>query len=207
MEEVKQKKITIKHYLNTNIKPVEADNGEKQYPVYVQIFYNRNVFRFRSRLFQDRLYVLEYKDNSDPFEMETLKFDHKWAETEKEILEFTIRSLEERNPTFNAKQIREEYDYLTRDISKDVSQKVEESTDLTDRVMFKLLEAALFSLAEPTKTLFFDPEGGLINRFRWRTTPEIKEQFCSILEKLFRSEVKDGLLEKFEDLITKRRAG
>lgn len=43
----KQSKITVKHYLNTNLKP-KKENGKDTYPVYVQVIYNRKIYKFKS---------------------------------------------------------------------------------------------------------------------------------------------------------------
>lgn len=40
-------KITIKHYVNTELKPIN-ENGKLKYPLYVQVIYNRNVYKFKS---------------------------------------------------------------------------------------------------------------------------------------------------------------
>lgn len=40
-------KITIKHYLNKNLKS-KKENGVEVFPVYVQIIYNRSVLKFKS---------------------------------------------------------------------------------------------------------------------------------------------------------------
>lgn len=40
-------KITIKHYLNTNLKS-KIENGIEVFPVYVQVIYNRSVLKFKS---------------------------------------------------------------------------------------------------------------------------------------------------------------
>ncbi|WP_370402803.1 hypothetical protein [Tenacibaculum dicentrarchi] len=44
---IKKSKITVKHYLNTNLKPIK-ENGKNTYPVYVQIIYNSTNFKFKS---------------------------------------------------------------------------------------------------------------------------------------------------------------
>ncbi|TRX37881.1 hypothetical protein FNW52_02990 [Flavobacterium sp. ZT3R18] len=43
----KQSKITVKHYLNTNLKP-KKENGKETYPVYVQVIYDRKIYKFKS---------------------------------------------------------------------------------------------------------------------------------------------------------------
>ncbi len=43
----KKGKITVKHYLNTNLKPIK-DNGQDTYPVYVQIIYKSTNFKIKS---------------------------------------------------------------------------------------------------------------------------------------------------------------
>lgn len=40
-------KITIKHYANTELKPI-IENGKLKFPLYVQVIYNRNVYKFKS---------------------------------------------------------------------------------------------------------------------------------------------------------------
>lgn len=40
-------KITVKHYLNTNLKP-KKENGTDKFPVYIQVIYNRKIYKFKS---------------------------------------------------------------------------------------------------------------------------------------------------------------
>lgn len=40
-------KISIKHYINTELKP-QKENGKLKYPLYVQVIYKRKVFKFKS---------------------------------------------------------------------------------------------------------------------------------------------------------------
>lgn len=40
-------KITVKHFLNKDLKP-QINNGSIEYPVYVQVIYNRNNYKFKS---------------------------------------------------------------------------------------------------------------------------------------------------------------
>jgi hypothetical protein len=40
-------KITVKHYLNTNLKP-KKENGTDKFPVYVQVIFNRKIYKFKS---------------------------------------------------------------------------------------------------------------------------------------------------------------
>lgn len=43
----KKRKITVKHYLNTNLKP-KKENGKDTYPVYVQIIHKSTNFKIKS---------------------------------------------------------------------------------------------------------------------------------------------------------------
>ena len=43
----KQSKITVKHYLNKNLKPIRKD-GKNKYPIYVQVIYKCKVYKFKS---------------------------------------------------------------------------------------------------------------------------------------------------------------
>ncbi len=52
----KQKKITVKFFLNEALEPVTGEKGQKQYPLYVQVTYNRKNMQFRSK------YGLSYKN-------------------------------------------------------------------------------------------------------------------------------------------------
>lgn len=45
-----EKKITVKHYVNTNFKQTENELGFTQYPVYVQVTYNRKNTKFKSKI-------------------------------------------------------------------------------------------------------------------------------------------------------------
>jgi hypothetical protein len=56
-------KITIKHYLNTELKPV-VENSQIKHPLYVQIIYNRNVYKIKSNngIFK-QLTEIEFRNN------------------------------------------------------------------------------------------------------------------------------------------------
>jgi len=43
----KLSKITVKHYLNTNLKP-KIENGLEKFPVYIQVIFNRKIYKFKS---------------------------------------------------------------------------------------------------------------------------------------------------------------
>lgn len=43
----KQSKITVKHYLNINLKP-KKENGVDKFPVYIQVIFNRKIYKFKS---------------------------------------------------------------------------------------------------------------------------------------------------------------
>lgn len=45
----KEKKITIKFYLNKLLEPVMDNEGGKNYPLYIQVTYNRRNMQFKSK--------------------------------------------------------------------------------------------------------------------------------------------------------------
>ena len=45
----KEKKITVKFFLNRKVEPATGDKGEKYYPLYLMITYNRKNMQFRSK--------------------------------------------------------------------------------------------------------------------------------------------------------------
>ncbi|MGP8216609.1 MAG: hypothetical protein ACLQQ4_13665 [Bacteroidia bacterium] len=45
----KEKKITIKFFLNKLLEPATGDKGEKYYPLYIQVTYNRKNMQFKSK--------------------------------------------------------------------------------------------------------------------------------------------------------------
>jgi hypothetical protein len=55
----KPSKITVKHYLNTNLK-AKNENGKEKFPVYIQVIYNRKVYKFKSENG-----FFEYLDNAE----------------------------------------------------------------------------------------------------------------------------------------------
>lgn len=55
----KQSKITVKHYPNTNLKPI-TENGKIKYPLYVQVIFKSTNYKFKS---EDRYF--EYVENTD----------------------------------------------------------------------------------------------------------------------------------------------
>lgn len=52
-------KITVKHYPNINLKPLK-ENGKEKFPLYVQVIYDRKVYKFKS----DNEYF-KYVDDKD----------------------------------------------------------------------------------------------------------------------------------------------
>ena len=52
----KEKKITIKFFLNKLLEPATGDKGEKYYPLYIQVTYNRKNMQFKSK------YGMYYED-------------------------------------------------------------------------------------------------------------------------------------------------
>lgn len=55
----KESKITVKHYPNTNLKPI-TENGKIKYPLYVQVIYKTKPYKFKSE--ND---YFKYVDNND----------------------------------------------------------------------------------------------------------------------------------------------
>ncbi len=56
MSSPKEKKITVKFFLNQALEPATGERGRKLYPLYLQITYNRKNMQFKSR------YGLFYKN-------------------------------------------------------------------------------------------------------------------------------------------------
>ena len=46
---MKEKKISIKYVLNTKVKPELSSNGTEEYPVYIQVIFNRSMTQFPAK--------------------------------------------------------------------------------------------------------------------------------------------------------------
>lgn len=66
----KQKKVTVKFFLNKAVEPVSGEKGEKNYPLYVQVTYNRKNMQAKSH------YGAYYK-SLDEVKPALLKFEEK----------------------------------------------------------------------------------------------------------------------------------
>lgn len=84
-------KITVKHFVNIDLKPVG-----KLYPLYVQVIYNRKVFRFKSTSS-----IFEYVDNGI---LEVLN-KNGFLSTEVSEIERTIQDMEKLNIEVTSKNI------------------------------------------------------------------------------------------------------
>ena len=64
----KEKKISIRHYENKNLKPFKFENGEI-HPLYFQISFNKKRYSFKSNLLDDFLFNLfeYYNSRNDSF--------------------------------------------------------------------------------------------------------------------------------------------
>lgn len=93
---IKMGKITIKHYINTELKPLK-ENNRILYPLYVQVIYNRNVYKFKSN--NTTFQYLTESEISNIYVIELLK-------GELLAIERTIQLLEKHNPKLiNGKNI------------------------------------------------------------------------------------------------------
>ena len=90
-------KITVKHYLNTNLKPYEMD-GEKQYKIYFLLRYNNKNTKVKS-LINEEMTLTEYEerksDNSDIL--------HNRIENETKLIEKLIEISEKTKQPFEIK--------------------------------------------------------------------------------------------------------
>ena len=66
----KQKKVTVKFFLNKAVDPVLGEKREKHYPLYVQVTYNRKNLQFRS-------YYGEYYNALEEVKPALLRFEEK----------------------------------------------------------------------------------------------------------------------------------
>jgi hypothetical protein len=70
MESPKQKKITVKFFLNEAVYPVKGETRKKYYPLYVQVTYNRKNMQFKSR-------YSDYYENLKEVKPSLLDFDER----------------------------------------------------------------------------------------------------------------------------------
>ncbi|AFL96585.1 hypothetical protein ACQ1Q1_00040 [Ornithobacterium rhinotracheale] len=100
----KQSKITITHYLNTNLKPYKI-NGEDYYPIYLQVTAKRKTTKIRSLMFE------EYYTENDFKEIFSFEDEDDRVQVENEITIFEnvakliIGAIGDFDTTFYAKYI------------------------------------------------------------------------------------------------------
>lgn len=86
-------KITVKHYLNKRLKPIDFENGELFYPVYVRILWGREVIRLKSVIanqtgkFTDYLKEEQFNNstNSSLFKIETKIIEYIFSNHENHV--------------------------------------------------------------------------------------------------------------------------
>jgi len=66
----KEKKITVKFYLNTMLDAATGDKGQKYYPLYIQVTYNRKNMQLKSK-------YGEYYEKMDKVNKELMQFEEK----------------------------------------------------------------------------------------------------------------------------------
>ncbi len=93
----KEKKITIKFFLNQALEPVTGERGKKLYPLYLQVTYNRKNMQFKSR------YGLFYK-NLKEVPAELTAFEEKLLT---KIIRYEAKGAEE---SYELKGLKRKYD-------------------------------------------------------------------------------------------------
>ena len=120
-KDTKEKKITVRHFLNTNIISTQVIDENKSiknaHPVYIQVVYNRKTYTFKSRFFD----FAHFYCDADDYKLENDKdFSKSDAENEKQIITFIIREFEKNEVQVNSANIRLKYSYYTSNIITEI---------------------------------------------------------------------------------------
>ena len=86
MEVTKQKKITVKFFLNEAVEPVKGEGWKRYYPLYVQVTYNRKNMQFKAKYSEYYKDLEEVKQSLLDFEERAIKsiVSHEAAKTKGE---------------------------------------------------------------------------------------------------------------------------
>lgn len=84
----REKKITVKFFLNEAVEPVRGEGKKKYYPLYIQVTYNRKNMQFKSK-------YSEYYESLDEVKQSLLRFEER-----------VIKSI----VSYEAANVKEEYD-------------------------------------------------------------------------------------------------
>jgi hypothetical protein len=120
MKKKKEKKITIKYFVNTKLKSPKIISTDEYYPVYIQVFYNRQTLTFRSRFLTDFLFSSQDSFEESISDVQTHNQNNSnyksMIEEEIKLITVSIRDLEKSNQKFTHQDILKRLDYFARDI-------------------------------------------------------------------------------------------
>lgn len=104
----KEKKITVKFFLNHLVEPVTGEKRQKYYPLYIQITYNRKNMQFRSK------YGLYYR-NLKEVKPELMSFEEK-------VLAKIIRQETKGKDDYDLKGLKRKYELYSTSLSQSLEE-------------------------------------------------------------------------------------
>lgn len=158
----KEKKITVKFFLNEAVEPVEGEGKKKYYPLYVQVTYDRKNMQFKSK-------YSEYYGSLDEVKPPLLQFEEKVV---KAIVSYESVKVKRE---YDLKGLKRKYEVYSTSILEALEQylkpKLRLSALKTGNVLAGVLnfndpKITTSQLYEAAKLLFKDFEGNLPEKLK-----------------------------------------
>lgn len=174
----KTSKITVKHYPNTNLKS-QSENGKEKFPLYVQVIYDRKIYKFKS----ENEYF-KYVDNSD---LEN-DFICKMLEDEIKRIERTVNLISQNNEKLlTSKDIYKHSKPLDKIIEKNlgalIAKEFSDAPPFLTNLSYTEINHLLFFLEAYDKLQMNDKIGSvwqIINNLNFHSPEFYKNDYCYI---------------------------
>lgn len=174
----KTSKITVKHYPNTNLKP-QTENGKLKYPLYVQVIYDRKIYKFKSE--ND---YFKYVDDTD---LEN-DFIGKMLESEIKRIERTVNLISKNNKKLlTSKDIfkwsKPLDKIIEQNIGKLIAKEFNDAPPLLTNLSYSEINNLLFFLGAYDKLQMNDKIGSvwqIINNLHYDMSDFTKKEYCYI---------------------------
>lgn len=194
----KTSKITVKHYPNTNLKS-QTENGKEKFPLYVQVIYDRKIYKFKS----ENEYF-KYVDNSD---LEN-DFICKMLEDEIKRIERTVNLISQNNEKLlTSKDIYKYSKPLDKIIEKNlgalIAKEFSDAPPFLTNLSYTEINHLLFFLEAYDKLQMNDKIGSvwqIINNLNTYSPEFYKNNYCYI--DLFFGDKFLKIYEVIEDTVT-----
>jgi hypothetical protein len=179
----KEKKITIKFFLNQLVEPVTGEKGQSYYPLYIQVTYNRKNMQFKSK------YGLYYQDANEiepallQFEENTLRqiINYESGQTD---AEYDLKGLKRKYEVYSTSVLDAVEQFLKPKLKSAILKTNDELTTVLD---FNQSKATVGRLFKAARLLF--------PKFEQSLTIKLREELAAYDQ--FRQLFKEPILSEY----------